>query len=332
MDRVTFESQSPHMYPIIGFTTKAGDSVEYGLSMANTNWDLAGLTDAHGRLGKPVGTGRVLIPRSLCIQEPYLVWDFGETIPDEPISVQPAKGLLQDFIKLWNSSPQAILRFARKHGVLLLDAEGQPTFHWKLQGREHLERWTSISRRACAVLNIAAAIKQGELGSAEDWDAIDPSIDARFPKTKNRFMAQGLSRARTLLQWELENWTALGRITLSIGWDNKHEAWRTEIDFGGRMFAALALQLLLTVADADQLFNCDGCKRPYIRPRHHRRPKPGQANFCEQCGRQAALRHADLRRKSRIREARRLHAGGMRVSGIANRLKATPVTVNRWVK
>jgi hypothetical protein len=50
----------------------------------------------------------------------------------------------------------------------------------------------------------------------------------------------------------------------------------------------------------------------------------GQSNFCPQCGRQAALRHADLRRKSRIRQARQLYGAGMSVVGIAHRLKAIP--------
>jgi transposase-like protein len=310
-----------------------GDYIrQYGLSMANRDWDIAGFTDSHGRLGKPLDTGRVLVHRSIRIQEPYLVWEWGKTRDDEPRDVKPSKGVLGDFVKLWQGDAEAILRYARKHGVLMLDEEGKPSSHWIPEGREHLELWCLISRRACAVLNIAAALAQGELGPAEDWNVIDSSLDASFPKSKNRFTRHGLSAARMHFQWELEVWAELGRITLSIRRDNRRNAWVTEIDFGSRLFAVLALQLLLTVADADGLYNCDGCKLPYARPRQLKRPKPGQSNFCPQCGRQAALRHADLRRKSRMRQARQLYGEGMSVVGIADRLKATPATVDHWVK
>src|SRR5260370_42214777 len=129
-------------------------------------------------------------------------------------------------------------------------------------------------------------------------------------------------------EWELEGRAEVGWSILSIRRDNRRNAWVTEIDFGSRLFAVLALQLLLTVADADGLYNCDGCKLPYARPRQLKRPKPGQSNFCPQCGRQAALRHADLRRKSRMRQARQLYGEGMSVVGIAHPLKATPSTVD----
>jgi transposase-like protein len=314
----------------MGFAMDFDDMLQYGLSMANRDWDIAGFTDSQSRLGKPFDTGRVLVHRSIRIQERYLVWDSGKTHDDEPRDLKPSKGVLGDFVKLWQGDAEAILRYARKHGVLMLDEAGKPSSHWIPEGRDHLERWCLISRRACAVLNIAAALAQGKLGPAEDWNVIDSSLDASFPKSKNRSTPHGVSAARMYLQWELEAWAELGRITLSIRRDNRRNAWVTEIDFGDRLFAVLALQLLLTVADADGLYNCDGCKLPYAR--QLKRPKPGQSNFCPQCGRQAALRHADLRRKSRMRHARQLYGAGMSVVRIADRLKATPATVGRWVK
>jgi hypothetical protein len=85
--------------------------------------------------------------------------------------------------------------------------------------------------------------------------------------------------------------------------------------------AAIALQLAQTIS-AGSLFFCSGCQRPYLRRTHRkhkeerghkrkeefgRNPKPGEANFCLECGRKAALQNADKRRNEREREYRRLY-------------------------
>jgi hypothetical protein len=61
------------------------------------------------------------------------------------------------------------------------------------------------------------------------------------------------------------------------------QRWELQIDYHGRLFAAIAMQLMLVVADADTLYCCSGCGYPYFRARDRKCPKPGCANYCQPC-------------------------------------------------
>jgi transposase-like protein len=106
-----------------------------------------------------------------------------------------------------------------------------------------------------------------------------------------------------------------------------------QIDYHGLLFAAIALQLALVIADADSLYSCSGCGMPYIRPREKRRPKPGWANYCTRCsdGGVAQRKAAESYRGKRAK-AVQMHSSGVSLQEIAETLKTEASRVNGWLK
>jgi transposase-like protein len=90
--------------------------------------------------------------------------------------------------------------------------------------------------------------------------------------------------------------------------------------------------LALAVADAESLFTCNGCGRPYIRSKQ-RKPNAGQANFCSECaGGRKPQREAEKRYRENLRETRKLAAEGVPVAEIARRIDRAPAVVRKWLK
>lgn len=257
-------------------------------------------------------------------QSGFLVWRLQSNDHTLPQWYRPSPRVLNDFIRLHAEPDQSILDYARRSGVLLLDEYGQPAENWKEEGSESLHDWRVYSLKAHALLNVATAIKNRKLGTEEDWQIIDPAIDPDFPahhelsnealkkrglrgkelELVTKYALKGIAAARLALQRAIGVWCHLGRTTLTVELDGT--SWRTAIDYHGRLFSAIALQLLLTVANADSLYVCSGCSYPYSRSREKRVPRPGQRNFCEECDKFGMpLKFAD--RDRREREARRTY-------------------------
>jgi hypothetical protein len=127
--------------------------------------------------------------------------------------------------------------------------------------------------------------------------------------------------------------TKSGVSDFALRWIDDHGRWELRMDYHGLLFAAIALQLALVVADVDSLFTCSGCGIPYIRPRHRKRPKTGWANYCDRCAMDgvATRRATETYRKKRS-QAVRLRSGGASIPEIAEQLNAESSRVRRWVK
>ena len=103
-----------------------------------------------------------------------------------------------------------------------------------------------------------------------------------------------------------------------------------QVDYHGFLFAALALQLALSLAGAESLYTCSGCGFPYVR--ELKRPKPGTANYCPKCSEKgvAQRRAVDAYREKKA-EAIRLEATGAPADEIARKL-STPVSrIRKWL-
>lgn len=89
--------------------------------------------------------------------------------------------ILTDFRKLSSAGPRATLTFARRYGPLRLNSIGLPSGQ-AIENRageltrparfEAVERWRFYSRLANAVLELAAALRQGSEGSDAVWEPI----------------------------------------------------------------------------------------------------------------------------------------------------------------
>ena len=245
--------------------------------------------------------------------------------------------VLERFLRLHKAAPEEILTYARQYGVLMLDSNGRPLFDWTADGREPIYLWRELSEKACALLNIAAALNRKRPGTAPDWAILDPFIDPTFPKDSNPVVApylpHGLAAARQAFNLKFDAWLRFARISFGVAFESKRSAWKTEIDYGGRLFSALVLQLLLVVVNADSLYFCSGCGLPYARAQEKRTPRPGQRNFCNECvGFEVPVKFADRDRRQRQVRARHLYVAGKSFVEIAEELNTKSASVRRWLK
>jgi hypothetical protein len=260
----------------------------------------AGFTDDDGRLGKLVATGTLIVPNTINLDA-----EKGElvSIPfDGGTEVRlPRHGpLLNEFIRLGDEpSGGAILRFARKWGMLYLDAKGTPCSNpWDLleRRREPLSAWKYFSRRARAAFTIAGNLadaghghahpdKKAKRASPDDWAALDglggrpgvePRVGTEFFDDLNRrygvfsaYAALGhryradwtIEKERRALAREIRIWLDLGRPSFAVSMDT----WQLEVDYNGCLLSAIALQLALAATGMGHLFMCSGCGYPYVR-------------------------------------------------------------------
>jgi hypothetical protein len=97
------------------------------------------------------------------------------------------------------------------------------------------------------------------------------------------------------------------------------------------LFAAIALQIALVVAEADSLYTCSACGIPYIRTK--KRPKAGWANYCGTCiERGIGGRRAVESYRKRKADAKRLAGEGLTLAEIAAKVNSDPETVKGWLR
>jgi hypothetical protein len=282
-----------------------------------TNWELAGYSDLQGRLGKQIPPSHIIVPGRIWLDRDFLRWELSPDRSHEPKSLNPSKTLLNDFVRL-HAVPEKILEFAQKNGVLWQDGIDA-------EGREPINEWRRLSRKACALLNIGVDLAAGKRKvNVEEWKWVRLYEDGE--------LADLTSPAASFVEMELEISHAwLAECGFSMRRNKQTRTFGLEIDYRGKMLNAVGLQVAATLAHLDSIFICSGCQYPYGRPKSKRRPRKGQANFCDECGTKAALQHADERRKARIAEARRLYSAGLSIESIADQIDAEAESVERWV-
>jgi hypothetical protein len=331
------------------------------------NYDLAGFPDKDGHMGRPVPTGQILVPQEIWLKDECIHWRRGQNTRMREVS----RGMLNQFIRLTNED--SVLRFAQEWGVLALSGNlacpDSDFGSFYLPGRQLLEQgaepvaaWQYYSKRALALINVAAALKRGKLGEVSDWGKFaalfsEPGQRQQILQWVEAGLARHnfglrfsvisgygtheeiLERARHAIANEVGEWFNCwktqkpeGASDLALRWVDDQQRWDLQIDYHGLLFPAIALQLALVLADADSLYTCSGCGRPYVRPRDRKRPKSGWANYCAQCANDGvAQRRAAEAYRERLREAGRLHSAGVSVSEIAKQLNSTVARVRGWL-
>jgi hypothetical protein len=327
--------------------------------MSYCSLEFAGFVDANGHLGRPVPSGHIVVPGRVWREGDAIRWRLGKTARLQEVS----RSMLNQFVRLTDS--ESILRFAKSWGVLCLldDTVPRPGRVHMRQGIEPIAAWQYYSRRAQALLQIAAALKQNKLGDLNDWSTIGILVPSSgFTKSHEESLKATISRphfgmpfsvfamgespeknvtlARGFIAGEVGKWlecwkneqpTAVSDFALR--WNDGQGRWDLQIDYHGLLFAAIALQLALVLADADSLYSCSGCGVPYIRSRERKRPKCGWANYCEQCSKEGvAQRRAVESYREKRAQAARLHSSGVPVQEIAEQLNTEAKRVRGWLK
>jgi hypothetical protein len=330
----------------------------------NIDYDIAGFPDEDGNLGRPVPAGQIIVPKEVWLEDDCIHWKLGNRQLRDV-----SRSMLNQFIRL--SDADSVLRFAREWGVLALSKNlaDDPGDRHYLPGRqmedgvEPVSAWQYYSERAKAVLNVAAALKEGKLGDMSDWDKLatffgGPIQDKRVMEWgEKRFRephfgfgwmlydglgapSERIEVARDAISNEIKAWLECWRkgrtdhpSDFALRWIDEKQRWDLQISYHGLLFPAIGLQLALVLADADSLYDCSGCGIPYVRPRERKRPKPGCDNYCDNCSKDGvAERRAAENYRHKRAEAVRLHSTGSSVSEIAEELKANPTKIRQWVE
>jgi DNA-directed RNA polymerase subunit RPC12/RpoP len=238
-----------------------------------------------------------------------ICWRYAD---EQQATVPEFRGVLGKFMGL--RTAEQVADFARTYGVFRLCRNHRkpwshnppvtdPDFEaswgcleWQGgEGEERVAEWLYYVEQAKAILHMARRLFTGRwsdsLAESPQW-----SVIAEYPLEPN-----DAQDARDTIGFAVELWLALGNVRPSLRWTGD------AVQFGfdpGRLglFGVLALQLATEVASARALYVCDNCGKPYARIR--RLPKPGQRNFCPECGQKAAALWASRRYRERVRKGR----------------------------
>jgi hypothetical protein len=244
-----------------------------------------------------------------------LLWSY-EGGPQEPINGAVKRVPLGEFAGLCDAPDAAILDFAQHWGVLAICVHGKHTRHGPVnrpsmttglfaackllraatgEYREPLDVWRTYSRRAQAVLKIAARLHLGEHGAAEEWHALDyPNWEdgkSRYPEPNEPW---SLEEERAFIGYEVTAWLHEGGVMPVLAWP----ATGPTLRFGaGTLFAALAVQMFWTVSRTSSFALCSACGVAFL-PK--RRPNPNRHAYCQKCGRKASGRDAQRRCRAKV--------------------------------
>jgi DNA-directed RNA polymerase subunit RPC12/RpoP len=225
------------------------------------------------------------------------------------------QNLLAQFISLRDQQERRFGEFAKKFGPLTLcDKHGLPASHgWDCQASraEPLDRWRELSRRAYTVLTIRDALNRADRPSPGDWRTalafvVDVGGHTSWAKQASRrksFNKFGQSELAVCVQ----AWLNAVQIGPRIAWNGQSKTYQLELkpsELGPNLFAHLAMQLMLAVADVERLALCSNCGQSYTPTK---RPSETRLNFCPRCGRRASVRKA----MQRLRKRRSEHSEGL---------------------
>jgi len=300
----------------------------------------------------------IWVPEKVWLEGETICWKMGAAARFREVSEE----LLDQFLHLTDG--KSILQFAKNWGVLRLAGKKRlrPGRIEMKAGREPVAAWQYYVRRAAAVLNVAAALKQNKLGDLSDWGefampvgeggltsenlrALEATISRlNFGMGYSLFVQPAgregaLERARDAVASEVRGWMDCwkqeqdGELSdLVLRWNVAHQRWELQVDYHGLLFAAIALQLGMAVADAECLYSCSGCGMPYIRARERKRPKSGWANYCDRCDQGGvSKRRAVESYREKKATAKRLHLSGVPVEQIAEQLNTKVERVRGWI-
>lgn len=241
-----------------------------------------------------------------------------------PLERHASARLLSEFLNLHDATPRRFRTFADRWGPLGVCRHGE--LEWHTPGTwlpcrgfdgvyvrwEPLGAWRQWVHRAVAVMNIGVEIAAGRPGRDADWDGLIPDGSGRYiaQLTRPALEDEGgpVFASRRLLTQQLRVWMGAGRVEVSLGWPGDRPA----LEFGANTLGGMiALQLVTTLARADELASCAACGRSFLAARRGGR---GPRRFCPACGPEAGRRQASrdyyARNKDEIqRKAReRYHA------------------------
>jgi hypothetical protein len=278
----------------------------------------AGLALAGFDKDRPMKVGAIWAPPVARVEGEFLIYRLGDRAKRNA-----SQGLLRGLLDA-KSSPEAIIRFCKRWGVLGLCEHGIPASHGSCVSRRafHTEMVSGVSgikasygRESIAsvrrfagalesLLRIGAEMSQGRRGAASEWANAEETIcGPDFPMwDPSPSTVNDLDISRNFLQMLVRRLIEICRIVPRFFWNRDTKSWQIDLDSqgsGNNLPALLTIELIVTIADKDGFAICSSCHRAYIPAR---RPDPTRRNYCPQCGLAAAQRDAAREYRRRLRE------------------------------
>ncbi|MGH8072261.1 MAG: hypothetical protein ACRERE_44925 [Candidatus Entotheonellia bacterium] len=285
------------------------------------SWQLAGLTGEGMGLTRPVTVAGWRGPAAVDLERNGLRW---REVDGDRIGkiIRVRRGLLDAFVRLADTEPEAIRDYARRWGVLMICEHGIPAGHswprepivdilngpekdmlcrprgWPDACWESVGAWYVLARQARALLHVAAALHNGTPARRGDWQMVvyrtwhgDGGGDPWLDKLNQPRHA---ASARAFVEESMQRWLAWGAVQPVLAWSAKKDP---TIEFEGvGLFGALAVQLLAAVIREGWAV-CAGCNNQYA---PERRPNAKRRNYCPDC-RTSGVSHRDAMRDFRRR-------------------------------
>lgn len=246
---------------------------------------------------RKLAVGEYLAPAEIRLKDGRLFWQP----VDRWRKVKPTKEILTQFVNLANGSDGDVLMYAKRWGPLGLCEHYLPVSHSvscvRLERRRHPEgepvlEWKRLARNAGAILRISAQLRSGRdnLGKAEDWEILRAgpkefrlhvlNLEAEeYIRPKKRVVEE-----KTVIAEIVNICLDIGNVRPKLTWSSPDPAVNLDGGPGGRLFGALAIQLLER-AGGYEIAACTGCRNFFdvSAENRERRPKSGQGRYCPDC-------------------------------------------------
>jgi len=245
--------------------------------------------------------------------------------------------LLDRVLRLADADDDAVAKFADSYGVVLMCAEhGLPLSHSRTVGQQYeqyecdveggqrpfvrIETYRELARRSRAILNLAtrlhnsaARLHNREETDPNDWAELGYSekpISQRLPKSwkprkadlgerTQQAMDKRTQQEREVLGEFIDTWLDQCAFRLQFEWYEgpKYEGPSLQCVASG-LVGAVAVAVMLAVAQCDGLAICTSCKGAYA---PSQKPKAGRNNYCPAC--RGSGRSRDAKRRQRAKKA-----------------------------
>jgi predicted RNA-binding Zn-ribbon protein involved in translation (DUF1610 family) len=216
--------------------------------------------------------------------------------------IQSANSLLTEFVTLDEAPAERILDYARRYGRFGFCEHGDPSHRLLSKGcnvalcaisyppgvQEALEWWRTLARHARGLLNAAAQLSKGKVDD-QLLAQLDPQLcfSARHLKEARRYPS-------AFIAYGMELWLRYFQVRPRMSYKQERKRFEVRISGVPPLPGALAVQLMLTITRSAGVAVCSSCGRAFA---PSRRPNSNRNAYCKACGRRAAWREPQARRR-----------------------------------
>ena len=233
-------------------------------------------------------------------------WEYGPTHDQSNLA-----GILERFIRLDESRPERVGKFAKKWGPLdICEEHGLPRAHDQRCEisfinqptliAENLSDWLRTARAILATLSVAALLQEGQRGTEEQWDEIMAMYGATpkpvpplwFPiagESPEEVASAPGKRQEGQLFAVLRQWLSWSGMEIGL---QENRDWPPELaavfGYHHSVLGHIILEMTAAISQYPGIFACNNCGFPYTTKGN--RPRVDKRHYCRVCRPEVELR------------------------------------------